>query len=355
MKETFVRREVMLTTRERTRPAGVLAAIGETPLVELQRLVHGAGFQVYAKLESFNPGGSIKDRVAYNMLAPLIDSGRLTPGRSVVIESSSGNLGIGLAHVCRYFGLRFICVVDTLTTKQNLAVLRAFGAEVDLVTTLDPETQSFLPTRLGRVRHLCAQTPDAYWPNQYVNPLNAQAHETTMDEIVSALGTDLDYLFCATSSCGTLHGCARYVREHGLNTTIVAVDALGSAIFRPGSARRLIPGHGASVRPALFADGLANEVIHVSDLECVHGCRRLVRDESILAGGSSGAIVAALLRKAPAIREGTRCVLVLADRGDRYLDTIYDDRWIVENFGVDAALGLPGYIGRDFGAGSSGT
>ncbi|WP_250638838.1 2,3-diaminopropionate biosynthesis protein SbnA [Frankia sp. AiPa1] len=332
----------------------MLAAVGATPLVELQRLVPGVGFQIFAKLESFNPGGSIKDRVAYSMLAPLIDSGRLVPGHSVVVESSSGNLGIGLALVCRYFGLRFICVVDALTTMQNLAVLRAFGAEVDLVTTLDPKTQSYLPTRLDRVQELCAQVPDAYWPNQYANPLNAQAHETTMDEIVSALDHDLDYLFCATSSCGTLHGCARYVRERGLSTTIVAVDALGSAIFGQARARRLIPGHGASIRPALFADGLADEIVHVSDLECVHGCRRLVRDESILAGGSSGAIVAALLRKAPHIADGARCVLILADRGDRYLDTIYDDEWVVENFGVDAALLLSDSRTEEYGAGFTG-
>ncbi|RJQ80375.1 2,3-diaminopropionate biosynthesis protein SbnA [Pseudonocardiaceae bacterium YIM PH 21723] len=325
----------VLTTT--TQDTGVLATIGNTPLIQLNKLIPDAGFHVYGKLESLNPGGSIKDRVAYSMLSGLIERGELVPGRSVIVESTSGNLGIGLAQLCVYFGLRFVCVVDARTTEQNLSILRAYGAEVNVVTEVDPDTGEYLPARLRRVRELAATVPHAYWPNQYANPLNAAAHHRTVAEILSAVDGQLDYLFCATSSCGTLRGTAEYLRSQNLDTTIVAVDAEGSAIFGKRPMPRLIPGHGASVVPALFGEGLADRVMHISDLDCVRGCRRLVGTEAILAGGSSGAVVSALLRLAPEIPPGSTVALVLPDRGDRYLATVYSDDWVAEKFGVDAA------------------
>jgi 2,3-diaminopropionate biosynthesis protein SbnA len=312
---------------------GVLSTIGATPLVELTRLFAGSPFRAYAKLESANPGGSIKDRSAYVMLAEAINAGVVVPGRTVVVESSSGNLGIGLAQVCRYFDLRFICVVDPRTNAQNIAIMRGYGAEVETVTELDPATGEYLPVRIRRVRELVATLPDAYCPNQYANVRNALSHRTTMREIVEALDGRLDYLFCATSSCGTLRGCAEYAREQGIPVTIVAVDATGSAIFRPAVGRRLIPGHGAAMPPALFYPGLADDVVHVTDLDCLVGCRRLVTREAILAGGSSGAVVAALDSMRDRIRPGANCALILPDRGERYLDTIYNDAWVATHFG----------------------
>jgi len=313
-------------------PRGVLQAIGGTPLVELERIAAASPIRVFAKLESLNPGGSIKDRPALNMLLGKIERGDLEPGRSVVVESSSGNLGIGLAQVCRYLGLRFVCVVDPKTTEQNVALMRAYGAEIEVVEERDPETDEYLPTRIRRVRELSETLPDAYWPNQYANLLNAGAHVTTMREIVEALSY-VDYLFCATSSCGTLRGCSRYVRRHGLETTVVAVDAVGSAIFGQAPARRMIPGHGAAARPALYRDDLADQVVHVTDLECVVGCRRLALREAVLAGGSSGAVVSAVERLRDEIPEEAICALILPDRGERYLDTIYSDAWVEEHFG----------------------
>jgi cysteine synthase A len=312
---------------------GVLATIGATPLVELTRIQPGSPFRIYAKLEAANPGGSVKDRSALAMVAAGIQDGTLVPGRSVVVESSSGNLGIGLAQVCRYFGLRFICVVDPRTNAQNVAIMRAFGAEVEVVRQTDPATDEYLPVRIRRVRELVTATPHAYCPDQYANVLNARAHETTMREIVEALPGRLDYLFCPTSSCGTLRGCAEFARRQGLGVRIVAVDAAGSAIFGDTRRPRLIPGHGASVRPPLFREGLADEVVHVDDLGCLVGCRRLVADEAVLAGGSSGAAVAAVAAMRERIPAGANCVLVFPDRGERYLDTIYDDDWVNAHFG----------------------
>ena len=317
---------------------GILGTIGATPLVELERLYPGYPVRIFAKVERFNPGGSIKDRSALSMLLGKVRSGELAPGRSVVVESSSGNLAVGMAQICRYFNLRFICVVDAKTTEQNLALLRAYGAEVEMVTERDPETAEYLPMRMRRVRSLLDRLPHAFWPNQYANPLNPQAHEETMREIHQALDRDVDYLICATSTTGTLNGCAAYVRRHGLATQVVAVDAVGSVLFGQTPARRLLPGHGASIQPELLDPAVPDRVMHVSDLDCVVGCRRLVAREAVLAGGSSGATVAALGRLLPKIPAGATCVMIFPDGGDRYLDTIYSDPWVSGHFGDNQHL-----------------
>ncbi|MFE7524142.1 2,3-diaminopropionate biosynthesis protein SbnA [Kitasatospora sp. NPDC057542] len=317
---------------------GLQETIGNTPLVLLDRLLPDLGSRVHAKMERFNPGGSIKDRTALRLLADKVAAGELVPGRSVIVESSSGNLGVGLAQLCRSFGLRFLCVVDARTTERNIALLRAYRAEVEVVTEPDPQTREFLPARLRRVQELTATIPHAYWPNQYTNPLNPMAHHRTMAEIDRALGGRIDYLFCAVSTFGTLRGCAEYIREHGLSTTVVGVDAAGSAIFGNPPGPRLLPGHGAAIRPPLADVTLADEVVHVPDLDAVAACRRLVRREAVLAGASSGAVVAALERLADRIPKGSTCVLVFPDGGDRYLDTVYSDAWVTEHFGAVSHL-----------------
>ncbi|MEV6714694.1 2,3-diaminopropionate biosynthesis protein SbnA [Lentzea sp. NPDC051208] len=312
--------------------------MGSTPIVELAKLDPDAGFRVYAKLEAHNPGGSIKDRSALEMLLAAIRDGDVVPGRTVVVESSSGNLGIGMAQVCAYLGVRFRCVVDPRTNAQNIAIMRALGAEVEVVTETDAATGEYLPVRKRRVRELLTMLDSAYWPNQYANPGNPLAHRTTMREIAEAVPGGVDYLFCATSSCGTLRGCADFIRDHRLPTTVVAVDAAGSAIFAPPTGPRLIPGHGAAERPALHRDGMADAVVIVDDVDCIAGCRRLAAREAILAGGSSGAVVAALAAMRERIPDSASCVLILPDRGERYLDTIYDDEWVAEQFGDIAHL-----------------
>lgn len=317
---------------------GVLGTVGSTPIVELAKLDPDAGFRVYAKLEAHNPGGSIKDRSALEMLLAAIRDGDVVPGRTVVVESSSGNLGIGMAQACAYLGVRFRCVVDPRTNAQNIAIMRALGAEVEVVTETDAATGEYLPVRKRRVRELLTLLDSAYWPNQYANPGNPLAHRTTMREIAEAVPGGVDYLFCATSSCGTLRGCADFIRDHHLPTTVVAVDAAGSAIFAPPTGPRLIPGHGAAVRPALHRDGMADAVVIVDDVDCIAGCRRLAAREAILAGGSSGAVVAALATMRERIPDSASCVLILPDRGERYLDTIYDDEWVAEQFGDIAHL-----------------
>jgi cysteine synthase A len=313
---------------------GILSTVGNTPLLLLNRLMPAAGFHLYAKLEAINPGGSIKDRPALMILEDALRSGTVGPG-TVVVESSSGNMGIGLAQACRYHELRFICVVDSRTSAQNLRVLRAYGAEIDMVTEPDPASGELLQARLHRVQALLDEIPGSFWPNQYANRQNPASHyHTTMREVAQELGGKVDVLFVATSTCGTIRGCAEFARDHGLSTRVAAVDVLGSLIFSDRPAKRLIPGLGAGMRPPLCDLSLIDEVVLVSDLECVVGCRRLVAREAILAGGSSGAVVAAVEKIRESIPAGANCVMILPDRGERYLDTLYNDDWVREHFGT---------------------
>lgn len=311
---------------------GILSVIGNTPMVELSRIFAPAHFKAYAKLESLNPGGSMKDRPALNMLTEAMRRGAVTKD-TVIVESSSGNMGIGLAQACAYYGLRFVCVVDRKTTIQNIRLMEAYGAEIELVSEPDPVSGEYLQARLNRVRQLVNKIETAFWPNQYANPDNPAAHHRTMEEAVAELGGMVDYVFCATSTCGTLRGCAEYIAAHSLPTTLVAIDAVGSVIFDSAKAKRLLPGHGSAVRPPLFDEDLADEFVLVNDRDCVVGCRRLAKMEAIIAGGSSGAVIVGLERFKDRIPEGAVCLAILADRGERYLDTIFSNEWVNEHFG----------------------
>ncbi|HEX7331327.1 MAG TPA: 2,3-diaminopropionate biosynthesis protein SbnA [Pyrinomonadaceae bacterium] len=316
---------------------GILSAIGQTPLVSLEKVFKDIRFNLFAKLEGFNPGGSTKDRPAINIIRQGLRDGEITE-QTTIIESSSGNMGIGLAQACSYLGLRFICVVDPKTTRQNIRLLETYGAEVNMVLTEELNGRDYLQARIDRVRELRHSIKNSFWPNQYASEGNSGAHHQTMDEIAAKLDGRVDYLFCATSTCGTIRGCVEYIRRHHLPTEVYAVDAVGSVIFGSRKAPRLIPGHGAAVTPRLFQDDLADKVIHVTDLECVIGCRRLVGTEGILAGGSSGAVLMAVEQVRSELRAGSNCVLIFPDRGERYLDTIYSNEWVTEHFGDVADL-----------------
>lgn len=312
---------------------GVLGAVGRTPLVELRRVIPDGRFRVYAKLEGLNPGGSAKDRPALSILERGIEDGAIHPG-TVIVESSSGNMGIGLAQVCCYLGLRFVCIVDARTTAQHISILRAYGAEIDVVTEPDPETGEFLPARVRRVHEILASIESGFWPDQFGNEENPAAHrEGTIREIVAELGEEIDYVFCATSTCGTLRGCAEYLERHELPTKVVAVDALGSVIFGGPKAERIIPGLGSGLVPGLLVPGLAHRHVHVTNLDCIVGCRRIVQREALLVGGSSGGVFTAFERMQDEVPDGATCALIFCDRGERYLETVFSDEWVRQRFG----------------------
>ena len=319
---------------------GIESTIGHTPLLRLTRLAQALGrpeLVLLGKLEAANPGGSTKDRPALRMVQEALHSGALGP-QSVLVESSSGNLAIGLAQVCAAMGLRLRVVVDPKITQSNLKILRAYGAEIDMVHSADPETGEYLAARRKRVAHLVATLPGALNLNQYANPANPAAHrDGTVAEILDALHNRLDWLIVSVSTCGTLKGARQAIDQRGLKTRILAVDAAGSVLFGQRGLR-LLPGHGAGTVPEHMGPGLADAATLVSDADCVAGCRALVATEAVLAGASAGGIVTAMQRLAHLWSDGMRVAAILPDRGERYLDTVYDDDWCRRHLGAVPAL-----------------
>jgi 2,3-diaminopropionate biosynthesis protein SbnA len=288
----------------------VLDCVGQTPLVALRRLFPQPGIEVVAKLEFLNPGGSIKDRPARLIVEQGLRAGTITAG-SHLVESSSGNFGIALAMVCRVHRLSLTVVVDPNVTACNLTLLRELGAHVEMVRELDDQGGGYLHRRLRRVRELLDVLPGAVWVNQYGSELNWQAHQQTGREIVEQLPGRLDYLV------------ARALRRAHPALRVVAVDAVGSVIFGGHPRRRRIPGIGASRVPELLRPEEIDEVIEVDDDEAVAGCQRLLRAEGILAGGSSGSVIAALDRLVGRLPGPARICTLLPDRGERYLGLVY--------------------------------
>ena len=312
--------------------SSILDTVGNTPIIELRKIFADGRFKLFGKIEAMNPGGSIKDRAGLHMLREALASGIISHN-TTIIESSSGNMAIALAQACAYWGFKLICVVDVRTTKQNIKILRAYGAKISLVSEPLPSTNSLLEARKLRVHELLASVPDSYCPDQYVNPNNFDAHYLgTMPEILSALKSHVDYVFLATGTCGTLRGCAEYIHDNGFSTKVIAVDAIGSVIFGGKPQPRLLPGHGASETSQIHREGLADDVVLISDYDCVTGCRNLVRQEAVLAGASSGGVIAAINKYRGQIKQDAICVAILADRGERYMDTVYSDDWVLQNF-----------------------
>lgn len=300
--------------------------VGNTPLVPLDRMFPPDIVPVFAKLEMLNIGGSVKDRTAHYMVSQAIAAGRLTP-QSHLVESSSGNLAIALAMIAQRFGIPFTAVVDPNIAPTNRRLIEAFGGKVDLVTEKDAEG-GYLHTRVRRVAELSRTLAGAVWLNQYANPDNWRAHYHGIGaEIVRDLPVEPTHVVAAVSTCGTLMGLARRLRERWPRIEVVAVDIDGSVIFGAPGGRRDIPGIGASRVPEQLALPEVDAVVYATDWESALGCRRLVETQGILAGGSSGTVVAAIAKLIPHLARGARIVTLLPDRGERYLDTIYDPDW----------------------------
>lgn len=305
----------------------IFDCVGDTPVVALRRLFPAPGVEVLAKLELMNPGGSMKDRSARHIVRTGLAEGTIRRG-STLVESSSGNFGVALAMAARVYGLDFVCVVDPKTTSANVALLRHLGARVEVVDEPD-EAGGYLHARIRRVAELVAEVPGAVWINQYANDLNWQAYyHGTGAELAEQLVRPPQYLFAAVSTTGSILGCARRLRESFPELRVVAVDAVGSVIFSDVPGPREIPGIGSSRVPELCRCDEIDQVVHVDDLQSATACRNLLSAEGIFAGGSSGAVIAAIRRTLPSLPRPCRVVAILPDRGDRYLDLIYDDDWL---------------------------
>jgi 2,3-diaminopropionate biosynthesis protein SbnA len=306
---------------------------GNTPLAEITLTVRGAIRRAHLKLESANPCGSLKDRTAASLVDDLERRGALGPG-SVLVESTSGNLGVALASIARRKGYRFVAVVDPRTTPENVARLRRLGARIELVSRPD-DAGGYLLSRLERVHELCASSAAFVWPDQYSNPANPRAHEQgTGPELLDQLHDDIDALFVPVSTGGTLAGIARSFRRESGKTRIVAVDAVGSVALGGDPAPRLLTGIGASRRSSFASADLYDALALVHDAEAFAFCRATAAATGIRAGGSSGAALAACGRALAADPDLERVACICPDGGEAYASTIYDDGWLARN-GID--------------------
>lgn len=304
----------------------VVSCIGRTPLVHLHRLFP-QGPAVFAKLELMNPGGSMKDRSARYIIEQGFRDGTIRKDTHL-IESTSGNFGVALAMVSKLYGLSFTCVVDPKITKTNLNIIKQMGARIEMVR--EPDDQGgYLKTRIKRVQELRQAIPNSYWINQYANERNWKAYyNDTAAEMLDQLKGPVDYFVAAVSTTGSILGCARRIREENPKAKVIAVDAEGSIIFGTPPGPRELPGIGSSRVPELLRREEIDEVVHVNDWESVLGCRDLLGKEGIFAGGSSGSIVAGLKKILPQLPPQARVLTLLPDRGERYLDSVYDEQWV---------------------------
>jgi len=310
----------------------IAECVGQTPLVHLSRLFPQKHVQVIAKLEYMNPGGSMKDRPARYIIEQGLRTGALD-SRSHIIESTSGNLGVALAMMSRIYGLTVTCVVDPKIARTNLDILRQMGARIEMVEERDDQG-GYLKTRIRKVQELLEKEPHGFWINQYANADNWRAHyEGTGTEIARALD-HADLLIAGVSTSGSIMGTSRKMREKFPALRVVAVDAVGSILFGGAPGKRELPGIGASRIPEILNRDEIDSCIHVTDKESAQGCRDLLLQEGIFAGGSSGSVVAALRRLIPTLEQPPgrplRIVTLLPDRGDRYLDLVYDDEWVAQ-------------------------
>lgn len=275
----------------------------------------------------------MKDRTARYVLQRAVSEG-LVDEKTVVVESTSGNFGVALANVCKQLGVRCVCVVDPNSSELNRFLIRQAGAQVVMVTEPD-DGGGYLKNRIACVKRLLGENAHAYWTNQYGNAWNWEAHyHTTGCEIYEQMERRIDFLFVAVSSGGTAMGCARYLKERDPEVKVIGVDVEGSVIFGGLPRRRFIPGIGSSRVPEILDLDLIDDVVHVREEDSVVECRRLLREESLFVGGSSGSVSAAVRsyfggRPLPA---PPRVTALFPDRGEKYMRTVYDDAWVLEHY-----------------------
>ena len=293
----------------------VLDLVGGTPMVRLNRIVPAGSADILAKLESLNPAGSIKDRIALNMIEAAERDGRLKPGATIV-EPTSGNTGIGLAMVAAVKGYRLVVTMPEDMSLARRDLLARYGAEVVLTPAIEGMTGA-----VYAAQELVANNGDCFMPQQFENPANPDIHRrTTAQEIIEAAGGEIDAFVAGVGTGGTITGVGEVLKKHNPAVKIIAVEPARSPVLqggRPGLTA--IQGIGAGFAPGILNQDILDEIIAVSDEDAIETSRRLTREEGLLVGISSGANVFASLKVARRLGQGKRVVTVLPDTGERYL------------------------------------
>jgi cystathionine beta-synthase len=307
----------------------VVELIGNTPLVRLKKVTDGIKAQVFAKVEYLNPGGSIKDRIALNLILAAEKSGALKPGGTIV-EPTSGNTGVGLALVAQQRGYKCVFVVPDKVSEDKQNVLRAYGAEVVVCPTAvapeSPESYYSVSDRLVK------EIPDAWKPDQYSNPNNPASHyESTGPEIWNQTDGRITHFVAGIGTGGTISGTGKYLKEASNNKIkIIGADPEGS-IYSGGTGRPyLVEGVGEDFWPTAYNPEIVDEVIAVSDAESFEMTRRLAREEGLLVGGSCGMATVAALKAAKNLTADDIVVVILPDSGRGYLSKIFNDAWLAK-------------------------
>ncbi len=304
----------------------ILNILGKTPPVHLHT-EWNRNIELYAKLEFYNPTGSIKDRAASYIIDKLLKFGEIDKD-TVIIESTSGNFGIALSAYCKKNGLKFIAVVDPHITPINEMLLNFLGARIIKVTQAD-ENGGYLLNRIKKVKELVAQIDNSYWINQYENIYNAEAYYYSLGEEICDEFGHLDYAFIGVSSGGTITGVSNRIKEKFQGVKVIAVDIIGSVIFGNPAGKRYIPGIGSSMVPAILKQAKIDEVMIVDEESTIRMCHELLEKHNIFAGGSSGSAYAAVKKyfNTRVLQKKARVVTIFPDRGERYSSTIYNKDW----------------------------
>jgi cystathionine beta-synthase len=313
----------------------ILDFIGETPLVQLQKLSDPDGANVLAKVEYMNPGGSLKDRIAIEIIEEAERTGKIKPGGTIV-EGTSGNTGLGLALVAAVKGYKSKIVVTDKQSQEKIWLLKSFGAEVIIVpSSVGPESPDYY---VNTARRIAKETPNSLLANQFFNPVNPETHyKFTGPEIWRQAGGKVDAFVSGMGTGGTITGVGRFLKEKNPNVRIVGADPYGSELklYKEtgklmGHHPYLVEGIGNDMVPGTLNLEYIDEIINVSDQDSFNISRRLTREEGIFCGGSSGTAVHVALEIAKTMPKGANVVAIVADTGERYLTKHHSDEWMKE-------------------------
>jgi len=295
----------------------VLGLIGNTPLVKINNLTAPEDAAIWAKLEGYNPGGSVKDRIGLSMIEAAELNGYLKPG-GVIVEPTSGNTGIGLAMVASVKGYRLILTMPDTMSMERRQILEAYGAELVLT-----EGKKGMKGAVEKAEELCRSKPDYFMPQQFENSANPDIHrKTTALEIIQDLGAVPDGFVAGVGTGGTITGVGEVFKERNPQVWIAAVEPAASPVLSGGNpGPHKIAGIGAGFVPGVLNIKIYNEIIKVTDSDAAETTRSMAKKEGILAGISSGAAVWAALQVAKKLGKGRQVVVIIPDRGDRYLST----------------------------------